>query len=41
VASLCGKVLKEFKNNGVKRVRIEEPAFVLDLTDKESEWTLS
>jgi 5-methyltetrahydropteroyltriglutamate--homocysteine methyltransferase len=34
---LCGKVLKEFKNAGVKRVRIEEPAFVLDLTDKEEE----
>jgi len=36
-ASLYGKVLKELENNGVKRVRIEEPAFVLDLTDKEAE----
>jgi 5-methyltetrahydropteroyltriglutamate--homocysteine methyltransferase len=35
--SLYGKILKEFKNDGVKRLRIEEPAFVLDLTDKESE----
>jgi 5-methyltetrahydropteroyltriglutamate--homocysteine methyltransferase len=36
VASLYGKALKELKNDGVKRGRIEEPAFVLDLTDKEA-----
>jgi hypothetical protein len=29
---LYGKVLKELENNGVRRVRIEEPALVLDLT---------
>jgi 5-methyltetrahydropteroyltriglutamate--homocysteine methyltransferase len=36
MASLYGKVLNELKNNGARRVRIEEPALVLDLTDKEA-----
>jgi CRISPR/Cas system-associated endoribonuclease Cas2 len=37
VGSLCDKVLKELKNSGVKRVRIEESVFVLGLTEKEAE----
>jgi 5-methyltetrahydropteroyltriglutamate--homocysteine methyltransferase len=36
-ASLHSKLLKEQENNGVRRVRIEEPALVLDLTDKAAE----
>jgi 5-methyltetrahydropteroyltriglutamate--homocysteine methyltransferase len=34
---LYSKVLKELENNGVRRVRIKEPALVLELTDKEAE----
>jgi 5-methyltetrahydropteroyltriglutamate--homocysteine methyltransferase len=37
VASLCGKILKELKNDGAKRFRLEEPAFILNLTNKEVE----